>query len=418
MTTYKYLTDTGTISVDTATLLSDVQAEFQSALGADINLAASTPQGSLITAEVIARTNVMKNNAELANMVNPNLAYGTFLDAIASLLGVTRGTNKSTVATGVEIVGTPFTVIPAGSQLATANNDVFVTVAPVTIPVGGTTTATIQSKNYGPVTLPTGALTIIDGTIGWASATVGGGTSTTLGSLALTDTQLKNLRTQQLAVQGVGSSAAIKAALLNVPNVTSVQVVENYSGAAGTVNGVNFTLGNAVWVCVAGTATDADIAAALYNSHHAGIPWDYGTSSGTPVNSPNGVTTTDPSTNLNYNVKWVTPVLYDCYVHVTVKQSTSAASPAPAVQTAIMNYANGLVAGEQGFVVGAPVSAFELAGAVASQLPGMYVKECSVACVIAGSAAPAYPADYSSEFITAQFAQAVLQIGNITVQVV
>ena len=418
MTTYKYITDTGTISVDTATLLTEVQAEFQTALGADINLAASTPQGSLITAEVIARTNVMKNNAELANMINPNLAYGTFLDAIASLLGVTRGTNKSTVGTGIAIAGNPLTVIPSGSQVATVNGDVFLTVGDVTIPIGGTTTATIQSKEYGAIALPSGALTIIDGTIGWASATVGGGSTVVLGSLALSDTQLKNLRTQQLAVQGVGSSAAIKAALLNVPNVKSVQVVENYSGAAGVVNGVNFTLGNAVWVCVSGTATDADIAAALYDSHHAGIPWDYGTSSGTPVNSPNGVTTTDPSTGLNYNVKWVRPVLYDCYVHVTVKQATSASSPAPAVQTAMMNYANGLIAGEQGFVVGAPVSAFELAGAVASQLAGMYVKECSVACVAAGSPAPSYPSAYSSEVVLAQFSQAVLQINNITVVVV
>lgn len=418
--TYQYLTDTGTITAQTADLLADVQAEFQNALGENINLAANTPQGTLIAAETIARTNVMLNNAELANMANPDLAYGTFLDAICSLLGVSRGTNQSTIGSVVTFVGigTPPTVIPAGSRVSTANGDIFVTVSAITIPSGGTTTGTIQSKQYGAIPLPTGALTILDGTIGWASASVTGGTVVTLGATALTDGQLKVLRQRQLAIQGVGSSAALMAAIMSVPNVTSALVVENNTGATGTVNGVTFTLPNAMWVCVAGTATNAAIAQALYNAHNGGCPWDYGTSSGTPVGSPNGEPAIDSATGLTYNVKWVTPILYDCYVNITVHQADSTATLSTAVQTAIMNYALGEEQGEPGLVVGANVSAFEMAGAVARQLPGVYVKACLVACVTHGSSAPSYPSAYSTEVVMNKFWLANLSEGNITVNIV
>ena len=43
-TLYDYIETTGVILPDTSTLLTDVQSEFQNALGADINLDSSTQQ--------------------------------------------------------------------------------------------------------------------------------------------------------------------------------------------------------------------------------------------------------------------------------------------------------------------------------------------------------------------------------------
>lgn len=416
---YNYIIDTGTVVADTSALLADVQQEFRNALGASINLAPSTPQGTLVTAETLARTSVMKNNAELANTINPNLSYGTFLDAICSLMGISRGADQSTVGTGVKITGTSGTVIVDGSRVRTANNDIYIIVGNVNIPISGETTATIKSEAPGPIPLAVGAMTIIDGTIGWGTAEVVVTTVVTLGVLALNDPQLKNKRNLQLAKQGTGSSAAIKAAVLDVANVTSANVVENNTGATGIVNGVDFTLPNAVWVCVDGTPAQADVAAALYDAHSAGCPWDFGdTGMGVPVNPPNGVSTIDPSTGLSYNVKWVTPNLYDCYVHITINQGNAATSQVPSVQNAIMNFATGQEAGEQGFVIGASVSAFEVAGAVARQLPGLYIRNCLVAVVPTGSPAPVYPGDYVTEFVMPQYGRAVQQINRITVVLV
>jgi Baseplate J-like protein len=416
---YNYITDTGTIVDDTADLKSDVEAEWVASLGTGLDLAANTLQGTLIAAETLARTNVMKNNADLANVFNPNLSYGTFLDAICALTGMTRGQDTYTSASGVSITGTPSTTIPAGARVQTTNADIFVISTAIVIGTDGTTTATIESAEVGPFPVPIGNLTIIDGVIGWGAAVVVSGSIVTPGTLALTDPQLKNARIQRLASLGVGSSAAVVAAVAGVPGVTSVQVVENNTGAAGAVNGVTFTLPNALWVCVAGYATPTQVAQALYNAHSGGCPWDYGGAGmGTPVQGPNGVAAIDPSTGLTYNVKYTTPILLDCYVNITVHQGASASSPVQAVQNAIFSYASGNEEGEAGLVVGADVSAYEMAGAVARQLPGMYIKACSIAVVAHGAASPAYPGGYSQEVIINNFQQAVLVIGNITVQTV
>jgi hypothetical protein len=287
----------------------------------------------------------------------------------------------------------------------------------VEIPSSLTTVCSLQSEAFGPVPLPSGPLTILDGIVGWGSASVTVNTITSPGTVALTDPQLKNVRVQRLASLGVGSSAAIMAAVSVVPGVTSVMVVENNTGAVGVVNGVTFTLANAMWVCVAGVATPAAIAAAMYAAHSSGCPWDFGGSGmGTPVNSPNGITTLDPSTGLSYNVKYVTPIMYDCYVNITVVPAAGVSTPISTVQDAIYSYANGEEAGEPGLVIGADVSAFEMAGAVARNVPGMYVRTCSVACVPAGSTPPVYPTGFSTEVVMGNFQQANLQIGNITVQ--
>ncbi len=416
---YTYLMDTGTVSIDTSDLLADVENEWLAAFGATLDLDSSTPQGTMIAAETVARASVMKNNADVANTINPNLSYGVFLDAICALLGVDRGINQSTVAHSVQITGNPSTIIQTGSRVQTENGDIFYLLATVTIPPSGTTVGDFQSQDFGAIPVVLGQLTIMDGTIGWGSAEVTTNTIVLPGSDEYTDAQLKNARNQQLSSQGTSSTGAILAAVLKVPNVTSAQVVENNKGAAGVVNGVTFTLPNAIWVCVAGTPASATVAAALYGAHNGGCPWDFGSSgNGVPVNYPTGVVTSDPYTGLPYFVKWTTPILYDAYVHIKIHQTSAESPGASAIQSAIVDFANGLDQGETGFVVGASVSSFEVAGAVARAYPGLYIKDCKVACVLDGAAAPAYPGSYVTEYVLNQFEQAILQIGNVTVEFV
>jgi len=417
---YTYLIDTGTIAIDTTDLLNDVETEWKLAFGQALNVDASTPQGTMIAAETTARTSVMKNNADLANMQNPNLAYGTFLDAICALLGVERGENVSTHATGVTLNGDLNTVIAAGSRVRTSNGDIFVLLDTVTIPGSGSTTGNFNSQEFGDIPLPVGQLQIVDGTIGWGSAVVGGTTTIKPGSVEATDAQLRNKRNEQLSIQGSSSTAAILANVLKVANVTSAQVVENNTGAAGTINGVTFTKGNAVWVCVAGNdPIKTDVADALYAAHNSGMAWDYGgVGMGVQVDAPNGTIVIDPSTGLIYNVKWTTPILFDTYIHVDVHQTPESSPGTVAIQNVILDFCQGLVGGEQGLVVGADLSAFEVSGAIARAYPGLYVKKVMVAAVPAGSAAPAYPAGYSYEWVANPFQQGVQQIGNIAVELV
>lgn len=414
---YTYMTATGTIVADTTDLLTDVQTEWQNAFGSALNVDASTPQGVMIAAETTARSSVMRNNADLANMQNPNLAYGTFLDAICALLGVERGQNIQTFITGVTISGDNGTVIPAGSRVKTTNGDIFALVEQVTIPMSKSIAADFQSQAYGDILVPAGAMQIVDGTIGWGSATVTGTATISPGSVQSTDAQLKNKRNQQLSIQGTASTASVVANTLEVENVSSVIVVENNTGVVQAVNGVTFTLPNALWVCVAGNnLVPADVAAALYAAHNGGCPWDYGAAGmGVPVDAPDGTLVTDETTGLSYRVKFTTPILYDTYIHVDVEQSASDSPGANAIQKVILDYCQGLVGGEKGLVVGASLSAFEVSGAVARAFPGVYVKKCMVAAVPEGSAAPVYPTDYTYEWVAGQFQQGIQQIGNIEV---
>ena len=414
---YEYIINSGTIIADTADVLTDVQGEWLSSLGSTLDLDASTPQGTLIANETIARTAVMKNNADMANLLNPQQAYGVFLDSISALTGVTRGSNSYTIVNNVTFTGNEGTTINANSRVRTENGDIFIVQSTIQIPAALTINGVLQSESFGSIPIPLGDLEIIDGTSGWGSCVLTTSSIVNPGTVALLDPQFKNSRIQRLAALGVGSSAAVVSEVAGVPGVTSVMVVENNTGAVGTVNGVTFTLPNALWVCLAGNATSAAIAAALYKAHNGGCPWDFGAAGmGTPVNPPNGVATLDPKTGLAYNVKWVTPIMFDCYVNITVVPAPGVATPIQTVQEAIFDYASGQEEGEPGLVIGANVSAFEMAGAVARNIPGMYVRNCAVAVVPAGAAAPVYPGGYSTEVLIGRFEQADLQIGNITVQ--
>ena len=66
---YSYIVSTGVITIDTADLLADVQSEWIESLGVGLDVDASTPQGTLIATETLARTSVMKNNAELGSRI-------------------------------------------------------------------------------------------------------------------------------------------------------------------------------------------------------------------------------------------------------------------------------------------------------------------------------------------------------------
>ena len=53
--------------------------------------------------------------------------------------------------------------------------------------------------------------------------------------------------------------------------------------------------------------------------------------------------------------------------------------PVDSVKKAVVDYANGLVNDEEGFIVGGDVSAFEIGAAVNSQVAGIFVSKCEIA---------------------------------------
>ena len=340
--------------------LTDTQSEYLTVFGQDLDLDPSTPQGVLITAEALARTEVVQNNAALANQINPNVAGGVFLDAIMALTGIQRTAQTQTQVPGVTVAGVAGTVIPAGSQAQTAAGDLFYTLAQVTLPSGGSATVNFASVAFGPIPCGTNALNmVVSGVLGWETVT--NATAGTLGAATQSDQAARALRQNTLAFQGVSLAEAITSALYNVPGVTSLFFQENVAATTQTINGISM-VAHSVYACVEGGSNTA-VAAALLENKSSGCAWNGSTT----------VNVIEPASGQTYSVSFDRPTSVGILVQVTTTNGNSAS-----IIPAVLDYANGAINGLAGFVVGADVSPFEIAGAIMSENPGYFISQVEI----------------------------------------
>lgn len=362
MANYQYIDNTGAIVPDTSDILLTVQTEFQNALGADLNVDPSTPQGVIITGEVSARSSVINNNAALANQINPNLAGGVFLDAICALTGLERDSATPTTVTAT-LSGVSGTVIPEGTRAQTAASPaaVFATTGPFTIGGGGTVDATFESVVLGPQVCDAGQLTqIVDGITGWE--TVHNTSAAIQGTNTQSDQSLRALRKVTLAGQGVSLPEAIVSGLYETPGVTSLTFRENTAATTQTIDGVSM-VAHSVFACVNG-GTNTDVATTLLATKSGGCAWNGSTT----------VNVTEPFSGQVYAVKFSRPTAIPFKARTTVSTNSSLVDPNTAVPQAMLAYVNGQIEGEAGLIVGQDVSCFELAGAITTLYPGIYVQ--------------------------------------------
>lgn len=149
---------------------------------------------------------------------------------------------------------------------------------------------------------------------------------------------------------------------------------------------------NSYYACVAGGISTA-IAAAMLENKSSGCGWNGNTT----------VALIEPASGQTYNVQLDTPNLVGILVRATVSNGN-----AGAVQQAILDYAAGNITGLAGFVVGANVSPFELAGAIMAENPGTYVQNVEISLTTTVS--------YSNSPINmGQNQQAQTQLSYITV---
>lgn len=362
---YQYLDTTGVIVPDTATVQAEVEGEYKAVFGQDLVTTPNTPQGVLITAETTARANVLRNNAAVANQINPNLAGGVFLDAIWALTGGERYDATRSVVPAVYLLGLPGTFIPAGAQASLIDGTLFASVSDVTLDDGGEGAVDFLAVEAGPIAANAGALTqIVTAVLGWD--TVMNPTAATVGRTEEGDLPARQRRKNTLSLQNVALPLAITSGLHELPNVRSLQFRENYTKLDATIDGI-FLLANSVWVCVDG-GTDAEIAAVLLEHKSLGSDWNGSTT----------VNVTDAASGQVYPVKFDRPTEIATQARVTVRGGTSLVDVPKAVRDAIVAYAAGELEGEPGFVVGGSVSAFELGGAVNRYAPGIYVQKCEI----------------------------------------
>lgn len=367
-TPYEYVEATGTVLPDTEDLLTTVEGEFRLALGATLNTDPATPQGRLIATEVDARDTFLRNNAAIANQINPRIAEGVFLDAIWALTGGQRRAMTATTVEGVLLGGIPGTLIPEGSQAQTPAGAIFQTLGDVTLDGTGNATVDFGSVVGGPISCEAGQLnTPVTAILGWETVT--NPNDGTPGKDEESDVASRLRRLQTLALQGVALPEAIISGVMSVANVRSLAFRENVGDTAAVIDGVNM-IAHSMYACVDG-GLDSDVAAAILAKKSLGCGY----------NGATVVNVTDPASGQVYAVAFDRPTDVPIKARVTIKANSAVADPATTVRDAIVAYAAGEIDGEQGFVVGGSVSPFELGGAINIQAPGIYVRLVEIAKV-------------------------------------
>jgi hypothetical protein len=350
MADYEFISSLGIVVPDTATLRDQVVSEWQEAFGSDLVTDPETPQGVMITAEVEARDAVARNNAELANQINPDVAGGIFLDAIWALTRGSRSSATRSLISGAILGGQSGTIVPAGSLASVdGTGDLFRTTGAVVIGSGGTVTASLESVETGPISAGINQLVnVATAVLGWETIT--NPSAAVLGTNEESDISARRRRRNTLALQGVALPEAIVSRVYDVADVRSVVFRENITSSPATIDGVLIGA-HSIYVAVYG-GVDEEIAQALLETKSLGAGWTGNTT----------VDITEPYSGQVYSIDFQRPDPVSVFVRVTARYN--GVDAATIIPDAIESYANGDLEGEDGFVIGADITTFELAGAI------------------------------------------------------
>lgn len=360
MADFQYITDQGVIVPDTADIRAGVESEWRAAFGQDLVVTPESPQGVIITTQVETRDGVARNNAELANQINPDQAGGIFLSGIWALTGGGRFPATRTTVANVIFGGVYQTIIPTGSIVtAEGSGEQFETVAPLIIGVSGTVTGDLRAVNTGPILAGVGELNGVGSNVlGWETVTnpVAG----VPGVLEESDVASRTRRRLTLALNTISTPEAIISGLYNIQGVRSLAFRENIAKFDQTIDGI-FMVANSIYVSIEG-GTDQEIAATLVREKTLGAGY----------NGTEEVEYVDPSSGQTYTVKFDRPTDVQIFARVTVDSSPlDAQTLIPAI---IQRYIAGEIDGGMGLTVGSSVSTFELAGVINQTEPRFFIR--------------------------------------------
>jgi uncharacterized phage protein gp47/JayE len=263
---------TGLQTATRAELVSYFTTKYQEIYGPDINLASNTPDGQMMNIFIQAILDVEDLLVQVYNMFDPDNAVGVVLDQRVTINGLQRQAGTYTVtpitvvnSQSVNLYGLDQTAQPVYTVSDNAGNLWVLQDTQLGL-AAGTHSFSFQAATPGAqLTIPNTITTQV--TIVLGVTTVNNPTTyTTLGVNEESDAVLKVRRQQSVSLSSQGYLAGLLAALLNVEGVDSAFVYENDT----SVTDGDGVPGHTIWVIVSGSATDADIAQAIYSKRNAG----------------------------------------------------------------------------------------------------------------------------------------------------
>lgn len=261
------ISDTGVVIEPSTTAIAEAQQILiDSFPGEDVNLDPSSPNGLLVQNIAIAITRREADQANTVNSMNPNIATGEQLDAICANLNIERSgaTQSTATCTFTGLVGV---TIPANSQVASTNGDIFLVEATVVIGAGGTISGSVKAQIAGPILTTANTINkIITGISGWD--TVNNPLVGTVGKELESDTEFKLDRIDSLAFSSTGSIESVTAGAVKL-NPVSYFVTENTTGLI-IIRDSLAILPHSILLTLEGGSSDLDVTTMLFQRLSAG----------------------------------------------------------------------------------------------------------------------------------------------------
>ena len=379
---------TGFIAPTEAAILAGVQADMSAALGGNVNMALTTPQGQLASSEAAIIGDCNATFLYFASQVDPAYAEGRMQDAIGRIYYQTRIPGSATIAS-VTCSGLTGATIPAGTQIQAADGNIYYALATATIPSSGSVVVSFACSVVGAIACPAQTFTLYQSVYGLDSAV--SSAAGVIGSSVETRAAFELRRQQSVALNSIQTNDAILGAVLALPGVVDAYVVDNPTSTAATIGGVSVAA-NSLYVAAYG-GTAAAIGSAIWTKKPPGTPMT-GTSSVT-VTDPNTIYgATPPSYTIKYTVPTPTPVFFA----VTIKNSTSVPNTAlTSIQAAITSAFTGADGGNKARI-GSTIYASRFYAGIASL--GSWVNIVSVQIGSINSPAAVFTGSISSTTLT------------------
>lgn len=372
---YEYITGQGVIVPDTSVVLADIQNEFKSVFGEDLDLTATTPQGRLIEMFQRNRTFCIQICALVSNMLNLNRASGFVLDDLGSLFLIERSPATHTQVT-VTLSGVAGTIIPVGTRIQTTDGDIFENTQRYEIGASGSITAIYQAQKTGDIPCAAHSLTTILDRINGLETADNGSAAFSLGHDLESDTEFRYRIKNSLNINSIAILSSIKSNLEAIPSVIDSYCYDNYTSALVTIDGVKIPA-HSILACVEG-GSNLEVATVLYKKKTAGT--GYINAADNTDFSPVVQSVIDESYGTVYQVTFIRPVEQPIDIEVSVKrQDYSGADLEDKVKDAVIQWYNGDVDGVDGIRIGKAVSPFEISAAISDVLPDIFITDVKIA---------------------------------------
>jgi uncharacterized phage protein gp47/JayE len=249
----------------------NLEAQKPENFGPDIDLSEFGEVGQFVQLMSQASADIWENLEDTYYSNFIDTAEGVSLDRVLALGGLSRATAKKALVS-VNISGVNGTTIPVGTLVQTPQAIQFETITLASAQTSGTAVdaRAVVAGTSGVV--PAG--TIVEYSVTIPDLTAVTNPLASIGGVPIESDVDARLRYQERDLSGGSSVPAVINALLSVDNVINATVTENTTDTTD-VNGLP---PHSIHCVVSGSATDTEIAEAIFNSKAAGIA-TYGTKS-------------------------------------------------------------------------------------------------------------------------------------------